>query len=384
MSLQTISRTSFANTELYNGVMDTWGTPISQPSPTVRYLKSGSNFNHLKKMAFTGQKVTVNASMNYRKRGLVYFSGFDFTFTGEYTLVNDESDPIDVVFIFPLQFQNNNTLLSDLQFEINNKGMPIKRSAQSNKISWTGRMKSQERITLSIQYTGRGLDHFIYDLDPSLPVKNFIMDYTVEGGVNYDYPHGVIAATTVDHNNDDQLHLQWKYNSFESGVPVGIILPSEKSFTAIVNTMILRAMVLFFLYYISINCIALLCGRPLKTIESYLLSFAYGFFYILLPYLAAYMNFYVAYFISIGLIVLLITLFMSMLMERRAGIYTVGILGSFLLIPTLAVTIEGYTGLIYTIEILLGLAGVMWLTTKDVLQKIIAMIALPKQEATNE
>ena len=80
ISGQMLDRQSFANSELHRDVMDRWGAPIVQPSPSVRYVPSGAVFNTLSPLPLQSQEVVVDAAMNYRKRGLVYFSGFDFTF----------------------------------------------------------------------------------------------------------------------------------------------------------------------------------------------------------------------------------------------------------------------------------------------------------------
>ena len=79
MAGQVSFRGDFAATELYSDVMERWGTPIVQPVPSVRYVEHGAVFHELEPLPLAHQHVTVDADMNYRKRGLVYFSGFDFT-----------------------------------------------------------------------------------------------------------------------------------------------------------------------------------------------------------------------------------------------------------------------------------------------------------------
>ncbi len=57
-----------------------------------------------------------------------------------------------------------------------------------------------------------------------------------------------------------------------------------------------------------------------------------------------------------------------------------GLLFSFLLIPTLAVVLQGYTGLVYTLEILLGLVTAMWLVTQEQFRDIIDTFLASDQE----
>ena len=88
VSGQVEDRADFANTELARGVEDRWGEPVRQPAPSLRAVESGSVFTELRPMPFDSQHVRVEAAMNYRKRGLKYFSGFDFTFRADYAYAN--------------------------------------------------------------------------------------------------------------------------------------------------------------------------------------------------------------------------------------------------------------------------------------------------------
>ena len=78
MSCQVTDRTGFADADLHRDVIDRWGAPIVQAAPSVRYVSSGSVFSKLTPLPLEAQRLAVDARMNYRKRGLVSFSGFDF------------------------------------------------------------------------------------------------------------------------------------------------------------------------------------------------------------------------------------------------------------------------------------------------------------------
>ncbi|MBN1962627.1 MAG: hypothetical protein JW841_16970 [Deltaproteobacteria bacterium] len=249
ISGQVADRQGFANGELYSDVIERWGAPIDQVAPSVRYVQSGTVFNSLKPLVLSQQKISVDASMNYRKRGLVYFSGFDFSFSGIYEVINPEARDIDIVFVFPVSLDRNKVLLSELSFLVNNKKTDAILSDASDKIVWTGRLKKNESNTFRVTFKGRGLDSFHYRLDPSLAVKNFSFNITVNGGDNYDYPIGVVPAHE-SHQTTQAITLLWHYPSLESGVIVGAILPSQKSFDALISTMAARAWAPFIIYYL--------------------------------------------------------------------------------------------------------------------------------------
>lgn len=370
ISQQISNRSSFANSELRQDVTERWGAPIEQPAPSVRYVSSGSVFNSLTPLALDRQSITVDAAMNYRKRGLVYFSGFDLSFRGQYEVENREDHPIDLVFVFPIHARKNQVLLSDLSFSVNGERAPVNLSGDNNRLVWTGRAKPGERLRYDISFRGRGLESFVYVLDPGLRVNGFQLAFHVTGGANFDYPPGVAPASSAL-SRDGAASLVWEYRSLESGVPVGLVLPSEKAFDAIIGTMVRRSWAPFIPFLLVIVLLGVFHRRPLAAWQAYLVAAWYGLFFVMLAYLAAFMNFYVAYAISLVVNGALLFFYAQALISRSAAWFALGAAGAFLLLPTLAVILQGYTGLLYMLEIALGLAAFMIMTTREAFRDLV-------------
>src|SRR5688572_30392615 len=157
VATQVTVRSDFANSELARGVEERWGAPVVQPAPSLRYVQSGTIFTELKPLPFDRQHVQVQAQMNYRKRGLRYFSGFDFTLTAEYAVVNREGHDIDVAFIFPIELDKSQVLLSELQFLVNGTEASLDLGESGNRLVWTGRIPGEATCAFSIRYRARGL-----------------------------------------------------------------------------------------------------------------------------------------------------------------------------------------------------------------------------------
>jgi hypothetical protein len=364
IGLQITDRAGFADSELRRDVMERWGAPIEQPAPSVRYVESGAVFNTLRELPLSRQRLSVDAEMNYRKRGLVYFSGFQFVFQGQYLIENPAPRDIDVVFVFPIRLQKNQVLLSNLAFSVDGRPVPIALSDEGDKLMWTGRLKPAQRAELIISFGGRGLDAFCYRLDPALPVKDFSLEVRVRGGRNYDYPAGVVPAHRVE-AEDDLVTLRWDFPSLESGVPAGLILPSEQSFDRIITTILARSWLPFLLLWAGLTALFLRAGKPLELVPAVLLAAGFSLFYILLAYLAAFMHFYLAFGVSALVVHLALMFYVRALLDRRAGLTALLLCAAFLLIPALAVVLEGFTGLIYTLEITLGVIAAMVFSTKN-------------------
>jgi hypothetical protein len=363
-------RQNFADSELHRDVMERWGAPIVQPSPSVRYVPSGAVFNSLAALPLQSQEVVVDAAMNYRKRGLVYFSGFDFTFQGDYQAANDQGRDIDIAFVFPIHLEKNKVLLSNLFFTVDGHPAKVDLPDGADKLVWTGRLKAGTHVDFRVAFHGRGLDSFVYALDPRAPVRNLHLAMHITGGVNFDYADGVVPASTTLAKGDT-VFLQWNYASLESGIPVGVILPSEKSYDHLIATMVRRGWAPFLLFFAGLSALCVYHKRQLLIYESYLIAASYGLFFVLLAYFAAFISFYPAWLLSIGIIGGLLYAYLRFVLPKSAGRYVFGLLLSSLCVPTAAVFLQGYTGLIYTLEILALLTTLMVLTTRPSVRELI-------------
>ena len=360
---QVNDRFTYANGSLKRDVEARWGAPIRQPSPTLRYVASDAAFNTLTPLAFDKQKIQINATMNYRKRGLVYFSGFDFTFDARYFVTNPAPHPIDVVFVFPIQANRNRILLSDLVFAVDDVPQSLPLHKSRDKLVWTGRLATGSTLSLRIGFAGRGLEQFVYRLDPALPARGVDLGISVIGGENFDYPNGVVPAQT-QLMEDGQLTLNWQFPALQSGVPIGLVLPSEESFDTILTTMTLRSWAPFTVLF---ACLVLYQHQRRKRwslFDAWFMASLFAFFYVLLAYLAAYMNFFAAFALSS----LIVGVLLTGLIRRSLGLgshrMAAGLVAAALVVPSLAVTFPEHTGLIYTLEILSGLIVVAWLSSR--------------------
>lgn len=361
IAAQVEERNDFAGSHVAEDVESRWGAPVTQPSPSLRYVQSGTIFTELKALPFDQQQIQVDAKMNYRKRGLRYFSGFDFVLTAAYQVKNTQPNDIDVAFVFPIELNKSQVLLSDLSFRVNGKEAKLDLGKAGNRLVWTGRIAKGEGAAFHIRYQARGLQSFLYKLDPALPARNVRLHVGVAGGENFDYPAGVLSANQATRTADG-VALDWAFASLESGVNLGVILPSEKTFDAIIATMARRAWVPFLALFALLLLLSVRHGRPLVFYESWLVAAAFGFTFVLLAYLAAFINFYLAYAVALLGLGAAIVFYLQRILpaERPETLWSIWI--ATMVIPTGAVILEGYTGLIYTLEILAALLGVMALS----------------------
>lgn len=360
---QVSSRTDFASTELAQDVESRWGAPVEQAAPSLRAVQSGTVFTELSSLALSEQRVTVDATMNYRKRGLAYFSGFDFTFDGTYLAENPASYDIDVAFVFPIEVDKSQVLLSELAFTVDGQPSSLDLGEHGDRLVWTGRLPVGGKAEFRIRYRARGLESFVYRLDPSLQARHVTLALDVTGGDNIDYPAYVLAASSRS-GGDGHAHLEWQYPSLESGVAMGVILPSVKKYDELMAIMAFRAVVPGIVFLLGLSGLALRHKRKLHVWETYVAAAAFGFTSVLLAYLGAFLHFLAAWGVTMVGMGAAVVLYLWRIFPQEKLHWLVGAWVATQVLPTLAVLLPGYTGLIYTLEILAGLLGVMTLVTR--------------------
>jgi hypothetical protein len=375
LAIRITDRRGFADGDLHRNVMERWGAPIHQPMPSVRYVPTGTVFNTLESLPITRQEVVVDAVMNYRKRGLVYFSGFDFRFAGAFDTENPFDRDIDVAFVFPIGLEKNKVLLSELSFTVNGAAAPVALGPAGDKLVWTGRLRPHDRLAFQVAFAGRGLDAFTYAMDPAAAVRNVRLTVNIRGGDNFDYADGVVPATQVERHGPGP-RLTWRFDSLESGIPIGVVLPSEKSFDDIISTFVRRSWAGFLLFFAGLVALALHCGRRLRTFEAYLFAAAYALFHVLVAYLAAFMHFYAAYALALLVTGALVCGYAARLLARRAWRPAAALVAASLAVPSLAVVLQGYTGLIYTLEALALVTAAMAASIRPEGLRILASLGL--------
>ncbi len=337
---QVESRDDFANSEVAAGVEERWGAPVDQPAPSVRAVESGTIFTSLEPLPLDRQHVTVDATMNYRKRGLRYFSGFDFDFTGQYAVNNPRAHDIDVAFVFPIEVNKAQVLMSDLQFLVDGEAAPLELGDDRNRLVWTGRIATGQTRQFTIRYRARGLDAFSYRLDPALPARDVKLHVAVAGGENFDYPAGVLSASQV-RQSKGALALDWSFSTLESGVSLGVTLPSLRTWDAIIATMARRAWFPFVGLMVLLFALGAKHRRGLKSYETFLVAALFGFTFVVISYLSAFLTFEVAWPASMLGLGAAFTLWLSRVMPDEPRRTFVGVWVATMVVPTIAVAAQG-------------------------------------------
>jgi len=352
------TRTYFAMYEQMESVKRIWGGNLEQPMPSLRYKSFGSDVSTLNRGELTSSDIAVALQMDYRKKGMVYYTGYNADFTGMYRIHNPQNDAIYLSFIFPYPVQAGQGMLQDVTVLVNGEEDIQNTEYQQNLALWTGMLQAGETLDIGVHYKGRGLTHFIYGFEPGAQINNFRMTFHVSGTRNVDYPVSTMTPTQIDRTSDG-VTLTWKLDRSLTDLNVGVLLPDKLNIAQQIAVMAQRAPVFYLLFLISLYIMLILKKQPIRFLNIAVISVIYFFFYPLFAYLSVYLTPFSAFAVSFGILGLLLFNYARILYTLRMALVICAAYSFYLGITSIAALFPTHTGLILVIESVVILAIVI-------------------------
>jgi hypothetical protein len=351
------NRTDKAMYYQYQSVKKIWGGTLAQPMPSVRYKLFGSDVSTLSKGEIHASDISVILKVDYRKKGLVYYTGYHAEFVGKYTIQNPENENIYLSFIFPYPTQHGEGVLQNVQLLVNGKEDIDDTEYPPNLALWTGLLGPSKTLKIDVLYDGRGLDLFEYGFEPSKQINNFTMKVDVQGAKNLDYAESSMPPTEPLQETPQGKILVWKLDKALTQLNIGVVLPDKLNVEEQLFVMTYRAPVFFLMFLISLGAILRFAGERLNFIQIAVTSIAYFLFYPLFAYLLISLGLVLAFIISFVSIGLLILNYIRLLHGIKIALAVLSAYIFYLGITSLAALLPTYTGLILIIEgvILMGI-----------------------------
>src|SRR5208282_3175947 len=167
-------RTYSSDAQLKDRVASSWGAPQEQ-SPSTATFHTGSNHQFTviengqevlktvddrKFHSLTLQKsrVLANLHLDYRRKGLLWFSTYQVLFSGAYEFTNPDDAAHDVTFSINLPAEQ--AVYDDLTLVLN--GTPLEISNVKREACGTRTLQPHETALLDVGYRSQGLESWRY------------------------------------------------------------------------------------------------------------------------------------------------------------------------------------------------------------------------------
>ena len=334
-----------------------WGGPLMQPQPEVRWRRADAATVELEYGDLSKSDVTVDLDVDYRRRGITEYPGYEAHIQGEYFFENPSPESAFVAFTVGLPVERSALMLRDLSLLVDGKEDPAHTEYVADRIAWRGQVAGKRGTHFTLAYRARGLERFGYRFvseqksqdgvaASARPVTAFKMQLRVKNlRGEVDFPVGAMAPTSVQDAAGARIYV-WDVERLLTSFDIGLVLPDRSNLSAAIGRLIHNAPFFYLMFAAALTLALSSVKRRARALHVAGLSAAYFLYFPLAAYLSAYLPWPFACGISLGGISAVTLLHVSRFVGARAAGRVGLVLLFFLATPAVAYLLPAHTGLI--------------------------------------
>ncbi len=334
-----------------------WGTPLVQQAPAFSVNVPGSQ--QTRPVMPSKNEIKVGLTTDYRKKGLMWFSTYNCSFDGTYTIKNSEevAQKICVHFDFP----SKSGTYDNFSATLSGKSLNIPVNTQDG-ISEIIELAPGESKEIRLTYRTRGLNNWHYKMDPKVGrVQNLSLVVTTDFEA-VDYPEGSLSAMDTQKSGKGAI-LSWTATDLISNDDIGVIIPEKLNPGPLTTRITFFAPVCLLFFFVLVGTINVLYKVDIHPMHYWFVAAGFFAFHLLLSYMAGIINIHLAFAISAVVSVALVTSYMYAALKRQFP-WKVAIAGQlfYLVLFSYSFFFKGITGLTIAIGSVITLAVLMRVT----------------------
>jgi inner membrane protein involved in colicin E2 resistance len=369
-------RTDNLNSVLSSRVGSTWGTAQGQKPPAVNYYtqevktveveEKGKKVQKTEtksiahEIALNSSRIAANFHIDYRQKGLLWFSTYKVGFEGSYTFQNPTEQEQRIVIQLPLPAKE--AVYDGLEIELD--GKPLKIAIGGTEASAEAHVAAGATGTIKTGYRSQGMDSWSYQLSAGEGVAR-INDFHLAMKADFDgfdFPENTLSPTEK-HKTAEGWELKWDYQNLVSGFNVALKMPQKLQPGPLAGKISYFAPVSLFFFFFLIFILSTLRGIDLHPMNYFFLAAAFFAFHLLMAYLCDHISIHAAFVIASLVSILLVVSYLRLVVNLRFALVDAGLSQLiYLVLFSYAFFFEGFTGLAVTIGAILTLFVVMQMT----------------------
>ncbi len=368
------SRTYDADSRLESKVASSWGARQIQAPPNATYwasmAKTDESVQNGQKVSrqleqsmpvvlpLESSRITVALNLDYRQKGLLWYSTYAVDFSGEYGFRNTSSHEENVT--FQMQLPAAQAVYDDLAILVN--GRPVTITTNGNGASASVAVPADSPAAVTFTYRSQGMESWVYKFgDDVAQVRNFTLDLKTNFK-DVDFPQNTLSPTER-HATPGGWLLSWRYKNLLSGVEIGTTMPQRLQPGPLAGQISYFAPVSLFFFFFVIFIITTLRGIDLHPVNYFFLATAFFAFHLLMAYLVDHISIHLAFVVCSVVSVFLVISYLRLLVGLRFAALEAGLAQLiYLVLFSYAFFFKGFTGLAVTIGAIVTLFVVMQLT----------------------
>ncbi len=375
-------RTYNAESGLSGRVASTWGAPQGQAPPTIsrewqeektveveekgKKTTRTEKQTHSEPVKIDASRVAATLHIDYRQKGLLWFSTYKVDFDGAYTFQNPTQREEE--FVIQLPFPAQQAVYDNVQLLLDDKPLTVTFSG-SQAVART-RMPAGAKSVLHAAYRSQGLDSWRYtfareNADGSGKEISQARDFHLLVKTDFsgfDFPDSSLSPTEK-RQTPNGWELEWNYQTLVSGFDVALRMPQKLQPGPLAGRISYFAPVSLFFFFFLVFILSALRGNDLHPMNYFFLACAFFAFHLLLAYLADHISIHAAFLISSLVSLVLVVSYLRLVVDLRFAVVEAGLTQLiYLVLFSYAFFFEGFTGLAVTIGAIITLFVVMQMT----------------------
>jgi inner membrane protein involved in colicin E2 resistance len=368
-------RTDDVDKRLQEQVASTWGSPQEQTPPTAAYtvqtakkvettLPDGKVAEHTEtvptevSLPLNGTDADVSLNLEYRQKGLLWYSLYKVNFGGTFTFHN--TSPQDEQVLFRLKFPAQQAIYDNFVMSVNDT--PASVTNQEGVATATALVPAGSDVRLRVSYSSQGLESWYYSFGGSVEqVRKFRLHMTTDFK-EIDFPENTLSPTAKQ-ATDKGWDLTWAYNNLVSGFRIGMPMPQKLQPGPLAGQISLFAPVSLFFFFFIMFIITTMREIDLHPMNYFFLAGAFFAFHLLLAYLADQIPLQLAFIVCSLVSMFLVISYLRLVTGIRFAAVEAGLAQFvYLILFSYAFFFKGLTGLTITIGAIVTLFVVMQMT----------------------
>jgi hypothetical protein len=368
-------RTTTQDESLKTAVGQLWGTQQRQLAPQVYYqtiqqtkvetTQGGKTVTETKDetvnhpLLLDGSDVKVNLKLDYRQKGLLWYSTYRVQFDGKYRVTNYTDAEREVIFDFSAP--NQGGVYDNFRLVVGGKeipNLPFNAGVLSHKI----KLAPGQSEFVEIGYGSQGMDEWWYDFGNEVrQVKNFSLAMRTDFD-QIDFPQSSLSPTQKT-QEPSGWGLKWQYANLLSGVKIGMVMPRKLNPGPWVSQITFAAPVSLFLFFFLVFVLTTVKKIKLHPMNYFFIGAAFFSFHLLLSYLVDHVSIHISFLICSLVSIALVVSYLRLAVGNRFAFIEAGILQFvYLVLFSYTFFFERFTGLAITVLCILTLFVVMQFT----------------------
>ncbi|HEX3462689.1 MAG TPA: inner membrane CreD family protein [Candidatus Elarobacter sp.] len=351
-----VVRTDQSDTAQRAALAAQWGTALEQSQPSftlqTRHGKSVTDFD----LDPASSRIAVDLALDLRRKGLLWYNTYGVGFTATYGVGIVQRGTLRMLFPMP----STTATYDDVSVSVN--GRRIETTGANGKLAAVIPWSPGRPVSVTVHYRTRGLDTWTYRFGTGVVTAH---DVKLTMRTNFkaiDFPAATLAPT-AERETPDGWELEWSDRQLVTGAGIGMAFPSPLQPGPLAQRLTFWAPLSLAFYVFVMLVITTLRRIDLHPINYLFLAAAFFAFHLLFAYTVDRIRIEYAFVICSAVSLALTVSYLRLVVGLRfAAVEAAAAQFFYLILFSLALFDEGYSGLSITIGAIVTLFVMMQVT----------------------